>query len=373
MTEPQKVTIIGVGLIGGSISLAVKSHWPQVTVTGFDIDSDVQSEALAHGVIDESAVDIESSCAGADFIFIATPVLIVPRVIETIASVVGEETIVTDVGSTKTAIVEIAEKVLPPATNFIGGHPLAGSEQAGLRAATPELLKDSVYVLTPTTRTSPDAFQKLHKLLTNLGARVIALSPKKHDEIVAGVSHLPHLTATALVNVVAAVGEEGENRLLFAAGGFRDLTRIASGNPDLWADICLDNKEAIAVSIDKLTAGLSDIRQVITDGDRDRLIEILATAKDRRASMSSGAAAATVLREFNISVSDKPGIISQITLTFGQLGINIEDIQIVHLGGDSGVVKLLVNDNPRIHKALLELKNSGHKITESLESSGSKE
>ena len=372
MAEPQKVTVIGVGLIGGSISLAVKSRWPQVTVTGFDIDSDVQSEALSQGVIDEIASDIESSCAGADFVFIATPVLIVPRVIEAIASVVGEETIVTDVGSTKTAIVEIAEKALPPTTNFIGGHPLAGSEQAGLQAATPELLKDSVYVLTPTKRTSPDAFQKLHQLLTNLGAKVIALSPNKHDEIVAGVSHLPHLTATALVNVVAAVEEEGENRLLFAAGGFRDLTRIASGNPELWADICLDNKEAIAVSIDKLTTGLNNIRQVITVGDRDRLLKILATAKDRRASMSS-AAATTVIREFNISVSDKPGIISQITLTFGQLGINIEDIQIVHLGGDSGVVRLLVNDSPRIHKALSELKNLGHKITESRESSGSKE
>ena len=364
MPEPRRVTIIGIGLIGGSISMAVKAQWPGAQITGCDLDPDVQKEALAQGVIDKVADDMESCCRSADFIFIATPVMVIPKIIESIALVVGEDTIVTDVGSTKSKIVEVAGNVMPATVNFIGGHPLAGSEQAGLRAATGGLLKDAVYILTPTAKTSPEAFQKLHALLTKLGAKVVALSPEKHDEIVAAVSHLPHLTATALVNVVAAVEDGSENRLLFTAGGFRDLTRIASGNPDLWVDICLDNREAIAASIQRLTSTLGDVCQLITEGNRQGLLDVLTLAKNKRASMTLDKPADAVAREFNIPVSDKPGAISQITLTFGELGINIEDIQIVHLGSERGVIKILVNDNPNISKAVAEIKRLGYKVIE---------
>ncbi len=344
--------------------MAIKAQWPGVEITGCDLDSAVQKEALAQGVIDKSADSMESCCRGADFIFIATPITVIPKIIESISSVVGEDTIVTDVGSTKSKIVQVAGQVMPPNVDFIGGHPLAGSEQAGLKAATSELLKEAVYILTPTTKTSPDAFQKLHALLTKLGARVVALSPEKHDEIVAAVSHLPHLTAMALVNVVAAVEDGSENRLLFTAGGFRDTTRIASGNPNLWVDICLDNREAIASSIQRLTSSLSDVGKLLTEGNRQGLLEVLTLAKDRRELMSPGREIAAVFREFSIPVSDKPGAISQITLTFGELGINIEDIQIVHLGSDRGVIKVLVNDNSNVSKAVTEIKRLGHKVIE---------
>ncbi len=364
MQEPHSVTIIGIGLIGGSISMAIKAQWPGVEITGCDLDPDVQKEALAQGVIDKGADSMESCCRGADFIFIATPVMVIPKIIKSIALVVGKDTIVTDVGSTKSKIAQVAGNVMPPTVDFIGGHPLAGSEQAGLKAATGELLKDAVYILTPTDKTSPDAFQKLHALLTKLGARVMALSPEKHDEIVAAVSHLPHLTATSLVNVVAAVEDESENRLFFTAGGFRDMTRIASGNPNLWVDICLDNREAIAASIQRLTSCLSDVRQLITEGNRQGLLDVLTIAKDKRESMSLGKETAAFFREFSIPVSDKPGAISQITLTFGELGINIEDIQIVHLGSDRGVIKLLVNDDHNISKAVAEIKHLGYKVIE---------
>ena len=362
--EAQRITIIGVGLIGGSIGMAIKAEWPATVIVGFDIDRAVVKAAVEAGVIDEAAVDAAHGCRDADFVFVAVPVSAIPKVLHEIAGAVGPRTIITDVGSTKTTIVAVAETVFPPEANFIGGHPMAGSEQEGLRAATPALLREAVYVLTPTAKTGPEAFQKLHALLTKLGAKVMALSPEKHDEVVAAVSHLPHLTASALVNVVAGVEEGVENRLFFAAGGFRDLTRIASGSPSLWVDICLDNKKAITKSLDQFVSELKEVRDLIAGARRPELLGLLEAARARRAAMALGDSATAVYREFDVPVSDKPGTISRLTLTFGQLGINIEDIQIVPLSGDRGVVKLLVNDNPNIAKALAQLGEHGYDIFE---------
>lgn len=362
--DARRITIIGVGLIGGSIGMAIKARWPEATIAGYDIDKGVLQAALESGVIDEAAAGPADGCRDADFVFIAVPVSAIPKVMAEMAGSVGPRTIVTDVGSTKTSVVAVAESLLPPEVNFIGGHPMAGSEQEGLGAATPALLQEAVYVLTPTPKTSPEAFQKLHALLTKLGAKVMALSPEKHDEVVAAVSHLPHLTASTLVNSAARVEEGVENRLFFAAGGFRDLTRIASGSPSLWVDICFDNTQAIVKSIDQFISGLKDVRDIISRGDRSELLGLLEAARDRRASMAAGEPAAGVYREFDVPVSDQPGAISQLTLTFGQLGINIEDIQIVPLSGDRGVVKLLVHDNPNLLKALAQLKDYGFDVIE---------
>lgn len=358
----MNITIIGLGLIGGSIGMALKAQWPETVITAYDVDADVLKAAMAQGVIDTAAVDAGSACKGADFVFIATPISVIPELLKAIARSVEPVTIVTDVGSTKTHIVETAQAVLPPEVDFIGGHPMAGSEQEGLKAATPGLLREAVYVLTPTSRTRPEAFQKLHSLLTKLGARVMALSPKKHDEVVAAVSHLPHLAAAELVNSVATVEEGVENRLLFAAGGFRDLTRIASGNPALWVGICIDNKDAIIKSIDGFISNLGEVRDLIATGDREKLLARLEVAKEGRASMTKGEPAEAVYREIDVPVSDEPGTISQISLTFGQLGINIEDIQIVHISGDRGVIKLLVGEDPNIDKAVARLQELGFEI-----------
>jgi prephenate dehydrogenase len=361
---PQRVAIIGLGLIGGSIGLALKATWPDCLVTGYDIDSEVVEAAAARGVIDQAAPDSGQSCQGAEFVFIATPVPSIPGILATIAPALGAETIVTDVGSTKKRVVEAAETVFDFGVNFIGGHPMAGSEQEGLRAATGLLLKEAVYILTPTSSTSPEAFQKLHALLTRLGARVMALTPARHDEVVASVSHLPHVLAAALVNMVSAVEEGVENRLLFAAGGFRDTTRIAAGSPRLWADICLENKDALARSIDSFIQGLTDFKDEITAGDRSALLRRLVSAKDSRVAMAIDETPAGARRELDVLVSDRPGTISQITLTFGQLGINVEDIQIVPLSGDRGIIKLLVDDSANLSKALTQLREYGFDVIE---------
>lgn len=364
MGGPSRITVIGVGLIGGSIAMAVKTRWPATVITGFDIDLEVLGTAHLQGVVDIASPTLGEACSGADFIFIATPVSVIPDVLKSLAGRVESQTIITDVGSTKKRIVDAAFTFLSSGTTFIGGHPMAGSEQEGLGAATASLLKEAIYVLTPTSSTSPEAFQKLHSFLTKLGARVMALSPEKHDEVVAAVSHLPHVLAAVLVNLVATVEEGVENRLLFAAGGFRDMTRIAAGNPQLWLEICMDNRQAIVETIDKFIAATNEVRQMLAGADRESLAAALISAKDRRASMSLGQPVAAGYRQFDVPVSDRPGAISRITWTFGQLGINIADVQIVHLSEESGVIKLLVNDDPQVEKALAELKGHGFDIVE---------
>ncbi len=356
MPAPLRVAIFGLGLIGGSLGLALKRLDPPPDISGYDVDQLTMAAALAAGAVDRTVEDVRAGCSGADFIFIATPLNVIPEVIKDIAGAVEPKTIVTDVGSTKKTIVETAMEALSAPANFIGGHPMAGSELGGFESATALLFKEAVYVLTPTSMTSPEAFQGLHALLTRLGARVMALSVEKHDEVVAAVSHLPHVLAAALVNHVATVEEGVENRLLFAAGGFRDTTRIAGSNPDLWVDICLDNREAIMVSIDKFLDVLMAARGHIERSDGDGLRTLLASAKERRLSMSIGEATPVSLREVDVVVSDRPGTISEITRTFGQLGLNIEDIRIVHLSGDRGVIKLMVSDDPQFDRALQRLR-----------------
>ncbi len=348
----MRVTIIGLGLIGGSLGLALKQLDPPVEVAGYDIDAKTLAAAKAAGAIDTVVESPSDGCVAVDFVFIATPLGVIPKVLAEIAESVEAETVVTDVGSTKQTIIKTAGEVLPADGNFIGGHPMAGSDQGGFESATATLFREAVYVLTPTASTGSEAFQGLHALLTRLEARVMALSPAKHDEVVAAVSHLPHVLAAALVNHVATVDEGVENRLLFAAGGFRDTTRIAGSNPDLWVDICIDNQGAIVESIDSFRKVLSAARDQIAAGDARGLRSLLASAKERRLSMSIGETAPGVMREVDVIVSDRPGAISEITRTFGQMGINIEDIRIVHLSGEKGVIKLMVFDHPQFEKAL---------------------
>lgn len=362
MPRPRRVTIIGLGLIGGSIGFALRDGWPKAEITGYDLDPAVMSAALAAGAITRACARASDCCDGADFVFIATPLPVIPEILESISTAIGPKTIVTDVGSTKTSIVAAARELLPPGATFIGGHPMAGSEQGGFESATRTLLKEAVYVLTPTSSTEPEAFQRLHELLTRLGARVMALAPDKHDEVVAAVSHLPHVLAASLVNLVGTVEEGVENRLLFAAGGFRDTTRIAGSNPDLWVEVCLDNREAILDSIDKFQVALEQARDFVAGSDREGLRDVFTSAKEKRLSLSIGEPTPAALRELDVIVSDRPGTISQITMTFGQLGINIEDIRIVHLSGEKGVIKMMVDDDPNLDRAMALLKEYGFDV-----------
>lgn len=359
MIAPRKIAVIGVGLIGGSLCLAIKRRWPGVKVVGYHRDLDRLKQALKLRVIDEATDDLNGLCAGADFIFICTPVSNIIDQVKAIRPHLNDGTIVTDVGSTKRSIVYDAERLLAGKADFIGGHPLAGSEQKGVLGASASLFQSAIYILTPTPNTSPAAFQRLHGLLTQLGARIVALSPEKHDQVVAIVSHLPHLLAASLINLAARSAKETENILFFAAGGFRDMTRIAAGDPDLWVDISLENKEAILQALDDFISELSSLRRVLDKSDAAELLNDLAQAKELRQSLSLARPAEIKLREIEIPVTDTPGVISKVTLAFGRVGINIEDIQIIHISENSGIIRLLVSESPNLDQALAALKEEG--------------
>lgn len=359
MIAPRKIAVIGVGLIGGSLSLAVKRRWPEVKIVGYHPKLDHLDQALKLRVIDQATDDFAALCADADFIFVCTPVSGIISLIKNIRPYLETGTIVTDVGSTKGSLVYEAEELLSGGADFIGGHPLAGSEQKGVLAASASLFQNAVYVLTPTSNTSPAAFQQLHGLLAQLGARVIALSPEKHDQVVAIVSHLPHLLAASLINLAARSANETENILFFAAGGFRDMTRIAAGDPDLWVDISLENKAAIIKTLDNFMSELTNLREALKSGDAATLKKDLKQAKELRQSLSLTQQTEVDLREIEIPVTDSPGVISQVTLAFGRLGINIEDIQIVHMSEKSGIVRLLVSESSNLDQALATMKEEG--------------
>mgnify|MGYP001107449723 CR=1 FL=1 len=327
---PHRATLVGTGLIGGSIGLALRAQgWH---VSGVDSDEEAARRAVELGVIDEVGVDPDSSIT-----FVAAPVMAIPEAVRVaLAQTSGA---VTDVGSVKGSIV--AEVDSP---RFVGGHPMAGSEQLGVDGATPDLFEGAVWVLTPVVGTDSDHFATVDAVVRSLGADVVALPPERHDALVAVVSHVPHLTAAALMGIANERASEHAALLRLAAGGFRDMTRIAAGSPTIWPDICGQNRGAILEVIDRLTAELARLRGLVDDGDDQALLATLERAQLARRNLPSRVVRPEELAEFRIPVPDRDGAIAEVSTLASEMGINIADFEIAHSSeGDRGVLILLVD------------------------------
>jgi prephenate dehydrogenase len=328
-TKPRRAQIFGTGLIGGSIGLAL-GHLGWL-VTGTDRDDRRVDRALELGALDMSGIDPD-----AEVTFVATPVTSIPLIVESLNGTGG---IVTDVGSVKAPIV--AGTTHP---RFIGGHPMAGSEQEGVDGSDPSLFEGATWVLTPTDRTDTATFTKLRSIISSMGANVVALSPEKHDALVALVSHVPHLTAASLMCLAAERAEESGALLRLAAGGFRDMTRVAAGHPGIWPDICAENRDAIVSALDELLGALGNVRAVVADADRDGLLRILERARVARINLPSRAVQAENLVELRVPVPDRPGVLAEVTTLAGELAVNIYDLEIAHSSeGDRGVLLLVID------------------------------
>ncbi|MDD5424427.1 MAG: prephenate dehydrogenase [Candidatus Omnitrophica bacterium] len=276
----KKIAIIGVGLIGGSIGAAVKKRRLAGTVVGIGHRASSIDEAIARGAIDKGTLDAVKGVAGADLVIIATPVCLIPGFGKKVSRSLKKGCIVTDVGSTKSSIVGQLEKSMPAGVDFVGSHPLAGSEKRGVVSAREDLFKGSVVIMTKTKKTDKAALKKLGSFWKSLGAgRIVIKSPEEHDRIVAQISHLPHIAAAALVNSAS------DESLEFASTGFRDATRIAASDPGIWRDICVTNRKEIVRALDNYARSLAKIKKLVKDGSGAKLRRELERSRARRESL----------------------------------------------------------------------------------------
>lgn len=364
MSEVKQVTIIGTGLIGGSLGMAFKNLQDPPKVIGFSRTLETMKKAIQSGAIDEYKAGITAAVQGSDIVFICAPVSKITEIAQDASKHMEKGAVLTDVGSTKSAIVKNIEKEIPKDVNFIGGHPMAGSENYGIENADENLFKGSQYILTPTEKTNTKSFEVLHRLLTDIGANVIAIKAEKHDKIVSSLSHIPHLAASSLVNLVDTEECRKENWVSVAAGGFKDMTRIAASNPELWLDICLENKDAILKTLDDYKNLLTEIGELINKKDREAIGKWLEKARNARISMVPAIERDLAqFRDLLIEVKDKPGVISDITLTIGGIGLNIENIEIVPIDEKSGSVRVSLIGAEGAQKAADALKEKGYSVT----------
>ncbi len=264
----EKIAVLGLGLIGGSFGLAFRQTGIVRQIAGYDSNPDVTYRALTRGAITYMCITVEEAVQQADMVVLATPILAMPQLLERIAPLLNPGVLVTDTASTKAQILNLAQTLLPSNVVFVGGHPMAGSEHSGIEAADERLFDGCAYCLTPTAHTTPEAITQLSQIVQQLGAHPIVLDAARHDRLVAGISHLPFVLSSVLVQVLGK-GEDWSDMTRLAAGGFRDMSRLAAGSPTMYRDICLTNKEAILDWLDALAWQLERVRSLIAMNDDD--------------------------------------------------------------------------------------------------------
>lgn len=280
----NKICIIGVGLIGGSIARAARQHSFSETIVAYGRDSDLSNLQIAKdlGVIDHYSLNIEEAVANADCVVIATPVGAIEAIFALLKPVWNEKAVYTDVGSTKTNVIAAAQRVfgyIPD--NLVPAHPIAGAEQSGVEALVDNLFVNKRLIITPDKATSPNAVKKIQAFWEGLGSQVAVMEAEHHDAVMAATSHLPHILAFALVELLGHKDEQSEI-FQYAAGGFRDFTRIASSDPTMWRDICLANKNEIIILIQQFKVELDKIEQLLDNNDSEQLFNTFTYAGKAR-------------------------------------------------------------------------------------------
>lgn len=343
MSTARRAAVVGVGVIGGSIALALRRDgwW----VHGCDPAPGRIADALARGVLDAGGDELPRDV---EVTFVAVPVGEIPGEVRRALS--ETDGLVTDAGSVKGPL---AELLADP--RMIGGHPMAGSEREGLDGARADLFEGATWVLTPVAGTDDAALAAVRSVVAAFGAEVVALPPEDHDRMVALVSHVPHLTAATLMRLADERSDEHRALLRLAAGGFRDMTRIAAGHPGIWPDICAENREAIVAELDRLVDALAEIRAVVAGDRRAELTALLEQARRARLALPARVERPEDLCELRVPIPDRTGVLAQITTLASELDVSIADIEIAHSADTpQGVLILLVDAaaGPRLVEGL---------------------
>jgi prephenate dehydrogenase len=330
----RSVAVIGVGLMGGSLGLAARELAGVRRVVGYSRSPATIAAALECGAITEAADSLEEAAAAADLVFVCTPVRLVLDHVRRAHIAAAPGAVVSDVGSTKAMLMD----ALSPdeQSRCVGGHPLCGSETAGVRNARSSLYEGATYFLTPGAHVGPVAFEKLYDFLVQIGARPVAVEPHEHDRLLALVSHLPHVLANVLMT---QAGESHGTRdpLLAAGPSFRDMTRIAGSNARVWADIFLENREALLAALGTYRAGLDEMTQALEAADEGRLTALVGrAARQHERLLAAESLSADKLFRIMVKIPDRPGVLQQITVALGDAAINIEDLAMHHMSAELG-------------------------------------
>jgi prephenate dehydrogenase len=356
----ERMAVVGTGLIGGSVAMGLRTVAPDLQVVGFDHDERALEEATRRGALTVAATSPVEAVEGADVVVVAVPVDRIGESCRALLPGLDGDAVVTDVGSAKARVVEEAQAMM--GGRFVGGHPMAGSERHGISAADPRLFNGAWWILTPTEQTTSTAYARISAMVGLLGATPIALAPETHDDLVARVSHVPQLTASALVEMASATTER-EGLLGLAAAGFRDVTRIAASHPQLWTAIIKSNHEAVLDALSRLRTELGSLGRLIEEQRWGELEAFLDRTRKARLEVFAKPDFGGEPIALWMMVPDRPGVLAEVTTAAGRLSANIEDLRIVHsTEGGRGRLELVVAGADRAQELASALTQLGYLV-----------
>ncbi len=351
----MRVAIVGVGLIGGSIGLAARERLG-ADVVGWSRSAATLARAVELGALDRAGTDLAHAVGEAEAVFVCAPVGVLAHMIGDVLAAAPADCVVTDVGSTKRSVVTAIED-----PRFIGGHPLAGAETAGVEHARADLFQDATWYLTPTRGATGTLFERLHRLVRGLGARPTTIDAATHDALLAAVSHLPHVLANVLVAQAAhALADE---QLPATGPSFRDATRVAGASSAIWTDIYLSNRDALIAQLDDVAGRLAEVREALAAGDADAVTAWNDAAGEGRRRLLEAQLAGGPLHELRISVPNEPGVIATLALELGRAGVNITDMALYPAPDHTeGVVALWIAGEEPARRALALVAEQGFRV-----------
>lgn len=323
------IGFIGMGLIGGSVARALRKMHPEFTMMAYSRSTSTTQMAFEEKIIDRICEKEDPAFSECDYIFLCAPVQTNISYLPFLKETISKDCIITDVGSVK-GLIHTAIREIGLSSNFIGGHPMAGSEKTGLQNSTDYMFENAYYFITPEPQIPQEKIDEFTDLVSATKALTLVMPPEKHDFIVAGVSHLPHIMASCLVNTVADLDTDDQDMKRVAAGGFKDITRIASSSPEMWQQICLTNPTQISLVLDTFIQSLQNAKRMVDQAASEQLMELFSESKNYRDSLLDLRTHTALSNFFYTDMRDESGGIATLTVLLAVKGINIRDIGIIH-------------------------------------------
>ena len=363
---PSKIGFIGLGHIGGSVAKTIHRIYPKIELIAYDISRETLDMALEKEIITKACDDVTEDFSDCDYIYLCAPVLNNNDYVQKLSQILHDDMLLTDVGSVKRGIHESIRKYPNLEKHFIGGHPMCGTEHVGFEYSTAYMLENAFYMLTPTATVSPGKVKEFEAFIKSIGALPVILDYEKHDFSVGSISHLPTVIASTLVNLVKDLDDEHETLRTIAAGGFKDITRVASSDPTMWENICIANRDQILSLIDQFQEALKHTRETIAGSKEDDIKDFFSTAKEYRDSFNiSHKGALRPVYQLFLDLIDEAGGIATVATILATNMINIKNLGIIHNREfQQGVLQVEFYDQDSYDKAVVLLTRHHYTIYE---------